>query len=1197
VSRVRTPTPEQSAALDLDRHTAVAAGAGSGKTFVLVERYLRALDAVRARPSALSRVVAVTFTERATAEMRARVRAGVRERLASARKQGDRESVAYWREIIGQLHEARIATLHGLCASILRDHPLEAGVDPDFEIVDAPRAEALIEEAVNATLGGLGRRDPRDDEGAAALRRLLESYRPTELRIVLTKLLWRRDLATAWIDARTSAPGPSTEAEARERLGASVERVRELVGPSRLTWITTTQGPRGDKLTLVLDATAGLARSMLTGEVTVEVVRARLGDLLTEKGEGRKFSVGRKEAWAHGIEEAREHLRGFAGAIARELAWVVTYDPRNEALAAANEQDLATVFETAAGEHARLLGSRLDFAGLEIATVALLRDPRVRARAQAGIDHLLVDEFQDTSPLQWTLVRSLVPEGPRTDDAPAPTLFFVGDDKQAVYEFRGGRVEVFREAQAWIEANGGRLVTLADNYRTLPEIIAVVNELSQSLFDPTQAKPFEPLPTSLVARRSGRGAVEILLHDADEAWPGEAERIATHLASLVQGGVEIVDGQGGALRPLGWRDIAVVVPFRRDFTHLEDAFAAAGIPFQVLGGLGFFQTLEVSDVRSLLRALLDPEDAISTAALLRSPFFSFSDVLLWKIARSAEGRLNFLEGFRGPIGPTSPGTSWDKPELALWTGAREAIERWRGVVGRIPTSTLLTQVMEETRLRDVLLSVRTGPRMAANMEKLLDLVREIEHRNGIDPAAVVNWLDAQAEKVVDEGEATEIGLREGVSILTIHKSKGCEFPIVVVAGLADRPSTPDGAPIVLSDHGPSVRIGLKVPSADSGYETDTLARSYRYSEIEAHEKDRRRAEMKRILYVAMTRARDRLVLSTQTNAVSGAATQLLARNAECATAFAATVDGEMTIGGGPVRVLAPSGEVTSSTGATWAPTAPAGSGRDDLGAFEPLLDSLVVAEPVVRPVLVGAARLRSFSVSAFAEAVRAERSETTSDAINEGGQLSLMAPERGTPEGATLPDESTMEAALALGTRVHQVLASIRHADDAWSVEGEAARHVRSFLSSPRAASVFAASRAFAEVRFVLPAGDARVEGMIDRLYLDGDVWTVLDFKTTALRRGARIEEIVHENAIDEQLRWYAAAAARILGLPASALVRTVAFFTHPAVAATSGAAEYVKEIRAGELPCQSPSSVVRLDACRRVHDRKVSRRQASEAT
>jgi len=1122
VTRALAVTREQAEALDLGAHTAVTAGAGSGKTFILVERYVRALDAVRGHAHPLSRVVAVTFTERATAEMRARVRTAVRERLARARKLGDREGVAHWRTVLGTLAEARISTLHGLCASLLRELPLEANIDPDLEILDAPRAEALIEEAVNATLAALARENPRNDAGAAALEQLLACYRPRELREMLGRLFAQREIAETW----ARAPRGDAVGEARQRLVESMRRFRETLGET-CRWIATASGPPRDVLTEAIVAVGPLARS--SDEPSSEVLRSAAAALLTAGGTPKSAKRGRKEAWGPSIEHARKHLHAFTEAFHRELGWTAGWNPELEALAARNEEALAMVFRNALGEHAAILRGRLDFAGLEIAAAALLENAAVRARVQAGIDHLLVDEFQDTSPLQWRLLRALV-SGGESREAGGPVLFFVGDEKQAIYEFRGGRVEVFREAQEWVAAKGGRVVSLADNYRTLPEIVELVNGIAEKIFDPSAARPFEPIPTPLVAKREGGGTAELLLHDADD-WPGEAEGIAAFLRDRVDRRETILDPSSSVARPVTWGDIAVVVPFRRDFTHLEDAFAAARIPFQVLGGLGFFQTQEVSDFLALLRVLLDPGDAISLASVLRSPLFGFSDVLLWRVARPD---LGFCASF--DAGPAASGTS--PQELASWMGARAALARWRAVIGRIPTSTLLARAIEETALADVFAQTPTGSRAAANVEKLLDLVREVELRSGIHPAGVVNWLAAQREKVVDEGEATEIGLIEGVRILTIHKSKGTEFPVLVVAGLSDRPSIADGIPLALADEGPIVRVGLKVPHADPESAREELARCQGYRAIAERERERRRAELKRVLYVALTRARDRLVLSAQRDPASGSAGDLLARHPEWMHALTATASGPLRIGAAALAIHCMSKSPE--------PRDVIEHALSEAGAEAPAEPEIVAAPVVITPLLDPRA-LRSVSVTELATRARG----ILNDASTRGDDA---------PEPAT-----DAQASIELGARVHRTLASIRSAGDAWVADEACAAHVRTFLGSPRARSLFAAPRAFVEARFVLPVAGSRVEGVIDRLYLDDEVWTVLDFKTTR-RSAAPIEELITRDGIEVQLAWYALAASRILELGSEAIVRTVAFFTDPRPDRAAVGAEFARDFLVRDL-------------------------------
>lgn len=900
-SPTRTLTDAQQRALDLTRHTAVSAGAGSGKTFVLTERFVRALERVRGEPRPLRRVVAITFSRKATAEMRARVRVATGERLRAAARAGDHELVRFWRHVREQLHTARITTIDAFCASLLREHPLAAGVDPGFEVVEAQEARLLAKDAVGLALTHVSKHGEPDDEALTALARLTARYRRYELSRMLESLLADRALADAWATTAARADDAiareveRTRGVLSERFDDACARLRTAIGGRARAALATGAAFEGDdKLLAPVKAAHAFLTAIERGTAGEEAFLAAAAELLREKRdtgtwEARGYGrTGRQGFWGgkNGIAEMRATVAVFTRRFEETLWWYAPFDAEMEREGLAAERDLATLYRRVDARYRSLVGEprRLDFAGLILGAGKLVARPVAARRIAREIDHLLVDEFQDTSIAQWSvleriLLASASEEPPGAE--PRITAFVVGDEKQAIYEFRGGRVEVFRRVVGRLAEWGGQHVVMDDNFRSLPNPIGVVNDVFDAVFTGGTAPPYEAAPQPLRAHRrlpppgedagapATEGVVELLLSDpgtvkdVDTLREIEADRIAAHVRELVDARAPIVCPVTGALRPVSWADVAVIVFYKRLYANLESAFAARAIPTRVLGGLGFYQSREALDTTAFLRALTDPRDEISLAAVLRSPFANLCDPALWALSRVPG---DSLRAKLASAASAPPGDAFDAGAHARVATIHARLERWQKHLGRVPTSSLLDGATRECGYRAVAFAMPGGERRIAILERLLDVVRRFEARHGIRPVELTEWLVQQTEEVHDEGEAAESGRADGVTLMTIHRAKGTEYPIVVVPGLLDAGHGGDPLPFRATHDVDGARLGLKVPVDPGTYDptaTD-MCRTSRFRLLDLALAERRRAEEKRVLYVAMTRARDRLVLSTRT---------------------------------------------------------------------------------------------------------------------------------------------------------------------------------------------------------------------------------------------------------------------------------------------------------------------------------------------
>ena len=896
-------TPVQRMALDSQRNIAVTASAGAGKTATLVERYIELL---RQHPEiGVRQVLAITFTQKAAAEMRERIDRRLADALDdSTTRLSDSTELAEvlpkselaevqdlpaperqrLRQIREDLPAARISTIHAFCAALLREYPIEADVDPAFAVLEGVDAAQLRHQAVRQTLETLSRvRDSDPDKNA--LRRTLAEWPRRYLEQVLEHLLEKKHLARSWC-RRYAEQSPdqilsdwremqqTVSAPACSALLAAPHFTDMLAELAALSPLTDAKDSAVKRLDPLRDAMRRLSQTPPLDEALAILPRLAEG-LLTN---GKPLGVSRFGSKSNWDEVALARVRELVPALGRCLA--PHADLLSLELSAADERAAAVLpalsrlflradmrYESSKGN-----GSMLDMDDLLEKTHQLLAtDADIRHRLAQHYRFALIDEFQDTDPLQWEIIRSLAsPDGQMSGDK----LFIVGDPKQSIYSFRAADVTVFARVRAAIaEANAAhqrdsqpfcddgevldaspdeRLGTLVmgENFRTLAQPVAFVNALFPKFMQTVPDEPFQVGYDPLIGCRPtdvSEGSVELLLlppdvnRDATEIALCEAELVARRLSHLLTGNdLQVADQDG--LRPPVPGDIALLLRRRSNLPAYEDALRACGIPFQVAGGQGFYQRQEIYDLANILRVLCNPGDGIALMGALRSPYFGLSDNALYALTAPQGGRLaeHLADANqRQHLAPADQEAAED---------AIARLERWEELRDRVPLVELLHTILEDTGAWGFLCYGERGEQAVANVHKLLDLAREFRGPL-VDFTARLDLLTTAEER---EGEALLDA--DALHILTVHAAKGLEFPIVVVPDLAARFNFQNSTPALIdAEKG----IGLRVLDPEQDYKR---ASSFTRTLINRNASRRQRAEEKRLLYVACTRARDHLLL-------------------------------------------------------------------------------------------------------------------------------------------------------------------------------------------------------------------------------------------------------------------------------------------------------------------------------------------------
>lgn len=828
-----TYTPQQEAAIRMrEVSVALAAGAGCGKTFVLTQRYLEELEPGRSEAD-LSALVAITFTERAAREMRARIRGTCRERLRTCAP----EDVEHWQKLVRQVDAARISTIHSFCAGLLRANAAEAGLDPQFAVLDQVTVGPLKHQVAQQTIReGLEERDESTFKLVQefGLEPTIEiSEKLVGLRFQMNFESWKdkspEELKAHWLTVREKLFVP-----------AILETFRDGDGFSQLKQILNTHSPsKGAMLDRWGALNAGLER-LEAGDSSLEVLK-----ILREqaKVQGGAKSFDSTEIY----EEVRDVFKDFRDGIDKLLG-LLPYNETHLQLAAEMSHAALHLADRSIRNYTqeKKRAGVVDFDDLLILTRDLLRDhPEVRKKTAAGIRFLMVDEFQDTDPTQAEIVRSLLGK-----DLARGKLFLVGDAQQSIYRFRRADPRVFATLRQEIP-EPGRL-PLSCNFRSQPAILNFVN----ALFVPLEGEPFQALEPFDPAQYSPEPSIEFLFSSnpdddsADGRRTEEGRWIARRIRELLHDQTPRIrepgpKGQAPKLRRVELRDIVILFRAMTDVRHYEAALRDEGLDYYLAGGRAFYAQQEVYDVTNLCRFLYNPADGVSLLGILRSPFFNLSDDVIFAVWRHHS---DILKGLFSP-----PPVELSENQQSDVRRAGRILHQLISDRDRLGLYDLLRHALDLTGYDAALLSEFLGERKLANLQKLLEMAREFDQIGTYGLPEFVDRLQAAVvEELKEEMAATHAEGSDVIRLMTIHQSKGLEFPVVILADM-DRVEPPGRSDVAFE---PELGMMLRLRE-HRGDKREHLALKM-HNFLESREDQ---AEMLRLLYVAVTRAADHLILS------------------------------------------------------------------------------------------------------------------------------------------------------------------------------------------------------------------------------------------------------------------------------------------------------------------------------------------------
>lgn len=892
-------TREQSIALSLDRNMCVTANAGSGKTSVLVEKFLKIILDEK-RDVEPQKIVAITFTKKAASEMLTKI---VKKLEQAIYEETDFSELKRLRQIRETLTYARVSTIHSFCSSILRDFPIEANLSPYFYELSNSELLTIRQNAILSTFEIW--LESNDDSKKIKAKNLFRELGRYKVQSIVETLLNKRDILDNLNNLYKIEDDLILERTYRLICSKFNESGRLMNEIAHFVYSNDI------KLSPKKDSNVGFYLDNILTNLTIEDLinsdkpnrhiqdlKTNLNLIFTQQGKVNRNLKKRLK-----ILDEEEFILNTYGQKIFEILNLISsiqdfeLDKKVVELSRTILEIVSDIIDLIEAEKQEING--LDFDDLLIKTKELLKNKYILTKVRRNIDYLLVDEFQDTNFVQYDIIKDIITELAEEKIAPNTTqLFIVGDAKQSIYGFRNSDVRVFNQAlndikklnqkkleqgkirdyytfnnkilKAQSEEESQGDIKLTATFRLQPVIASFVDlvcgalmQQSDNLYD-IKYEPFicarniESVKDSTSENNKWSGAVDLLLSfrnsysqdENTEETISEAENITRFILNAVYGEkpIQVMDVNGN-MRKVQFKDIAVLSRKRLGFSALAESFLNNNIPFVVHSGSGFYQTQEIIDIISLLYFIHNPEDDLSLVALLRSPFFNINDITLLKLSKT-EGE-SFWKKLKNYLDNS------DTEIVSEIKRAYSILEYYINIADKIPIYNLIGKFLQDTAWFGTVTNKPGEKQIIANIEKFLNFTRAFESRGFRNFYDFINEIKFISEFDIDESESVFITDDDVVNIMTIHASKGLEFPVVIIQGTNFNVQK-NGGFVISSD------LGLWFPIQklnDNNFLEQSDPPSYIISKEEKNNIEF--AEQKRVLYVALTRAKDYLVLSAE----------------------------------------------------------------------------------------------------------------------------------------------------------------------------------------------------------------------------------------------------------------------------------------------------------------------------------------------
>ncbi len=817
-------TPAQKKSLELGKSISVTAGAGTGKTFLLTQRYISLLES-GAYPKD---IVALTYTEKAASEMQTKISRELKKQAKTKPRM---------QECLDSFSQGTISTFHGFCLSILKEFAYEANLEPGFTIMDDLDKAELVENTIRDVI-----ENPGDDLFDALVRLHLRMHQ-TSISDYVKLIIENGD--NRWFELLKGEPetvrriwycrfiehfgigddfSELFDASEKEYLFA----LRRMFFEDSTNRVLLNRLETADKkhLTLGRAKYLNLAKSLHKAETHTEIrsLFAQCTSAVTAK---KDFEIPESE-----LDRANEFVNVFKA---------LPYLPGKDSEVFSVTREILLDLYDAASVCAKKIASAkknagiLDFDDIIKKTDELLSEkhPEILDAVSSRCRYVLVDEVQDNDPALISLLRKICGDVSKND-----RLFIVGDAKQSIYLFRGADSKVYAEFQGDFGENRTALDT---SFRSVPEIINFVNKIFPEIFTGKYDPVYDPIEPN---RKSAKGSVSLitLLQEKKQAVQNEAETLASWIYDRIENQRLVICEDGGVCRHAEYSDVAILI---RSRTHLDKLCAALdkySVPYIEDGGKSFYKRPEVMDLYNLLSAVLYAEDDLALYGALRSPYLSVSEAELEKAAF----------GSHKPLYVRLRSFAEENKESRI-AFALAKISRWREYAKHMTPSLVLEKIISESEILAVYAGLDGGDRMEANLMKLLGIARAKAVSSPFSLIEFVSLLEKSIELNVADGSAEPLEERSGrVRIITIHSSKGLEYPVVCLCFAGEK--TLGNADRVVFDD--TLGAGVKIELSWMKEKCGLL-----HTALEEDRVNREMAEAKRLFYVALTRARDHLVIS------------------------------------------------------------------------------------------------------------------------------------------------------------------------------------------------------------------------------------------------------------------------------------------------------------------------------------------------
>jgi len=926
------PTLFQHLATDTSRNLIVSAGAGAGKTAVLTRRIIKIL---REEKLTINRLMVVTFTDKAAVEMKERIYAAIDNEI-------ELTNDTHFKVLRDDFLKNRISTFHAFCAGLLREYPIEAQIDPYFRVIDETDKIFFLRRVIDRSLKALA-----EQKSHPELKILTQEWSKSVIVNAIYAIIQKREDLGPWVrdfqkseweayQLRLLLYQRSIQQEICFKLSIKntiVDAIEllELVKPD----------PPDDRGLL---SNRRLRLMQLLPELQAQLNKSRDDDfspepvieLMQKVHKECNLSGSTAKAWKSVPENLNllkicfMTLRNFINSAQLEQ-FEINYAVENEAFNLLKSLAKVATYCLNAYRDEKNKEHYLDFQDLQLKVLTLLRSPKyshILEELRENYLYIMVDEFQDTNSIQWEIIKLIASDNEKK--LFGDRLFIVGDEKQAIYSFRGGDVSLFSKVkQELISSNKERgtdnmpfslaataevakdyhqeyeqkvseerqvksgEIIFSDNFRSAEKPIRFFNLFFERLMGQGFYEDYEARPQQLLCSGNKRqGSVELLLVDRDVKAPDDALQVNSQLedidlhtkeAHLIAGKIkEVLTGddlqydyirqQAAAKKPT----IAILLNRRTKLKVYEEALRRENIDFIVVRGRGFFQRQEVIDFGNLIGFLVDTSNSIYLTGFLRSPVGHVSDEGIYLLSQLALGE-TLWEKLTALAETSEPALIERFPEKDFTALKRCAnlLSRWLILSRRMVLVEFLRLVLEEGEYFASLARGNRGEQALSNVEKLLDRAREATLSSQEDFLTFSTWLNERIDYVDEEGEADiDIVLGGTVQLMTVHQSKGLEFPMVFVPDLTayfnfgERETlrfdqVTDSFKIQLDgtvQRTSNFEIGIEIPDPENAFEpTPTLIKKI----IEKRNREKIIAERKRLFYVAATRAMDHLVLVGQ----------------------------------------------------------------------------------------------------------------------------------------------------------------------------------------------------------------------------------------------------------------------------------------------------------------------------------------------